>query len=124
MICTILLLALAPDGGSPHIEMKFKPHRYGTIVEIQKDALVVQAKDKTHLTVNLLGVTVVHRNGRDVELDALRVGDRVVIDVMPNHSGGLDAVMVEARAPPKRKKTSAMSAPRRPPAFRSAFKAL
>ena len=102
-----LLLALSADGGVPHIQMRFKAHRSGTIVGIQKDALVVEMKDKKRITLNLLGVTLVHRNGRDEEVDALRVGDRVIIDVMPNDSGGLDAVMVEAQAPPKRKKPSA-----------------
>ena len=111
MIPALLLLALSADGGVPHIQMTFKAHRSGTIVEIQKGALVVQMKDKKPITLNLLGVTLVHRNGRDVELDALRVGDRAVIDVMPNDSGGLDAVMVEAQAPPKRKKPSAKPIP-------------
>lgn len=111
MIPALLLLALSSDGGVPHIQMTFKAHRSGTIVEIQKDALVVEMKGKTRITLNLLGVTLVHRNGRDEEVNALRVGDRVVIDVMPNDSGGLDAVMVEARAQPKRKKSPTKTTP-------------
>ena len=111
MIPALLLLALSADGGVPHIQMTFKAHRSGTIVEIQKDALVVEMKGKKRITLNLLGVTLVHRNGRDEEVNALRVGDRVVIDVMPNDSGGLDAVMVEVRAPQKRKKSPATTVP-------------
>ena len=111
MIPALLLLALSADGGVPHIQMMFKAHRSGTIVETQKESLLVEMKGKKRITLSLLGVTLVHRNGRDEEVNALRVGDRVVIDVMPNDSGGLDAVMVEARAPPKRKKTSAKATP-------------
>jgi hypothetical protein len=113
MIFAVLLFALAADRQElPHLEVKFDRHRSGTIVEVQNVALLLETKDKTRISVNLLKLTIVHRNGRDVELDALRVGDRVLIEVMPNPSDGLDAVMVRAQAPPKRKRTPTGTAPR------------
>src|SRR5205807_2233448 len=42
--------------------------RSGTIVEIRKDALSPKPNTK-RITVTLLNVTIVHRNGRDTELD-------------------------------------------------------
>ena len=104
-----VLLAAAPH--LTHENIQFKQHRSGTIAEIQSVALVVESARKERLTINISGVTIIYRNGRDTELDALRVGDRVVINVIPNDAGQLEAVMVRAQAAPMRKKAPAKSAP-------------
>lgn len=103
MIAALLLL-LAVDGGSPHIEMKFRPHRTGVIKALHDDTLVLQISTKTTLTVRLISVTIVHRNGREAHVSDLRVGDKAVIHVMPDETGQLDAVDIEARSPAARKK--------------------
>lgn len=111
MIFLVMLLALATDRQElPHVEAKFRGHRSGTIVEVNKNALLLETKDKKRISVTLLSVTIVHRNGRDAHVDALRVGDRVLVDVMPNPAGGLDAVMVTVQPPSKGKKIPAKSA--------------
>lgn len=104
-----LILLTSVDGGLPHLTVKFKPHRTGIIRELRKDRMVLELTDKSLLDIAMTAVTIVHRDGRDVELDALRVGDRTVVYVMPRTNGELEAVDVAARSPPRRKK------PARPP---------
>jgi hypothetical protein len=99
-----LLLVAAVDGGLPHVVIKFKPHRTGIVRELQKDRIVLELADKSRLGIATTGVTIVHRDGRDVELDELRVGDRADVHVMPRQGGDLEAVDIAARSPPKRKK--------------------
>lgn len=103
MIWALFLLA-AVDGGLPRQTVKFKPHRTGIIRELQKDKLVLEVADKSLLGIAMTAVTIVHRDGRDVELEALRVGDCAEVHVMPRTDGELEAVDVAARSPPRRKK--------------------
>ena len=104
-----VLLAAAPH--LTHQEVKFKQQRSGTLAEIQRGGLVMETARKERLTIQINDQTIIYRNGRDTEIDALRVGDRVVIDVMPNAAGALEAVMVTARAAPKRKRAPSKSGP-------------
>lgn len=81
-------------------EVKFKADRTGTLKEIYPDRLVVSIPKSAPLTIFVNDTTIVHRNGKDVHLEELKVGDAVLVHVMPNEDGSLYGVEVEARRLP------------------------
>ena len=99
---TLAALLLTANAALAH-EVKFDPHRAGTVKEVRKDALVIEQAEKVRVTVVVNSTTIIQRNGRDAEIGAVKVGDRVAVDVMPNPDGTLYAVMVRAQSAPRRK---------------------
>jgi hypothetical protein len=84
--------------------VKFDRHRQGTLKEIGPDRVVLDTAYKKQITLMISNITIVHRNGTDAHLDQLRVGDRILAEVMPNDDGTLYAVMLRATAPRPKKK--------------------
>lgn len=99
IVTTALLALVQPAFGH---EVKFDPHRSGTLKQVQSDRVVIASSGKNAVTVLVNDTTIVHRNGREAHLPELKIGDRVVVDVMPNDDGTLYAVSIKARQPRKR----------------------
>jgi ribosomal protein S1 len=91
--------------GVKHVKARHREVR-GTLVELNADSVVVQAPDKSRVTLVINDLTIVHKRSHMDHLKDLAVGDRVNIEIMPNDAGTLSAILISVKKPAKRNRSA------------------
>ena len=91
ILSAILLFAAAPfaHGNNDHVR--------GVVTQISEQSVTVQLQDQTSSTLALTAQTTYEKSGKTVQVGALKVGDRVVVDVP---KGTKEARLIRFGPPP------------------------